>query len=72
MISFKEIIFWFLFVLSIVVVVWLIFGESPTLEQALLVMILTLLWSSNNRLTKLEMKFNALATDFKEHLKHKK
>ena len=67
-----DILFWIFFVLSIAVVVWIIVGKSPTIEQALLVMILTVIWSVSNRQVKLETKFNFLAKDFKEHCKHKK
>lgn len=37
-----ELLFWALFLLSIAVVVWLVLGSTPTLEQALLLIILAM------------------------------
>ena len=57
---------------------WYFFGNSPTFEQAILVFILTLLFTigtkisnTNAGLELLEKRFNSLAKDFKEHIKHK-
>lgn len=75
----RDILFWIFFALSMAVVVWLIVGDSPTFEQAILVLILTLLIKSSIEIKGLAVKvghlensFKALATDFKEHIKHKK
>ena len=75
----RDILFWIFFALSIVVVIWLIVGDTPTFEQAILVLILTLVIKNsvnikgfNSDFRNLQKKFGALATDFKEHLKHKK
>jgi hypothetical protein len=38
----EDILFWVMFVVAIAVVIWYFFGESPTLEQALLILTLTL------------------------------
>lgn len=43
----EEIIFWALFIVAIVVVLWYVFGNSPTLEQALLILILTLTFKNS-------------------------
>ena len=65
-----------LFVVTLVVVLWYIFGDSPTLEQGLLILILTFLFSTygnvkgqSSRLSSLEGSFGRLAQDFKEHTK---
>jgi len=67
----QDIIIWILFILTIVMVLWYIFGSSPTMEQALLVLILTLSITIIVKLSVLETRFNFLARDFREHTKHK-
>ncbi|MFH1592402.1 MAG: hypothetical protein ABIB47_03480 [Candidatus Woesearchaeota archaeon] len=74
----QDIIIWILFIISIIVAIWYLFGNSPTFEQAILVFILTILFTNNAKISEiktkqesLERKFNALAKDFKEHIKHK-
>ncbi len=61
---------------------WYLFGNSPTFEQTLLVLIITLLFANSTKLIRIEMKtnffekkfnnlensFSHLAKDFKEHL----
>ncbi len=71
----QDIIIWILFILSIVVVIWYFFGDSPTLEEAILVLLLTLVITNiiqikevAYRLRSLERSFYALAKDFKVHL----
>lgn len=73
-----NILFWILFVLSIVVVLLIILGKSPTIEQGLLILILTMTIKNSVEIKglksdfkNLENKFNSLASDFKEHIKHK-
>ena len=81
----SDIIIWILFLLSIIMAVWYVIGNSPTFEQAILVFILTILftWAIKvseiktkfdifiNKFNSLEDGFKRLAIDFKEHLKHK-
>lgn len=69
--------FWVLFLLGVAAVVLLIFGKSSTLEQALLILILSLVVKNTADLRELkervknnERKFQALVADFKEHIKH--
>ena len=69
----QDIIIWILVIISLIVILWYFFGNSPTFEQAILILILTLLFTigtkisnTNARLELLERKFNALAKDFKE------
>ncbi len=77
-----NILFWILFVLGIIVFLWALLGNSPTLEQALLIFILGMVIKNSfsintkteltkQRLENLENKFNSLASDFKGHIKHK-
>lgn len=81
----QDIIIWVLFIISIVVVLWYIFGSSPTIEQAILILIVTFLFkiqanmtSNNTELKNLKRRFNILessfiklAKDFKEHIRKK-
>ncbi len=43
-ISIYDIIFWILFIISVVVGLWYLFGDSPTFEQGLIIFILTILF----------------------------
>jgi len=71
----QDIIVWILFIISITLALWYLFGDSPTIEQALLVMILTMLFAVNSRTIRTESKlqhfkqsFISLAKDFKQHI----
>ncbi len=68
----KDIIIWILFVITIIIVLWYIFGSSPTIEQAILILILTLSITTIIKISVLETRFNFLVRDFREHIKHKK
>ena len=75
----QDIIIWILFLLSLTIVVWYFFGNSPTLEEAILVLLLTLILTTiiqakenSYRLKSLEKSFHALAKDFKAHLNKNK
>ncbi len=71
----KNVLFWIFLVFSLILIIWNVFGNSPTEFVALVAIIFTVLlktWSIGDRVTKLEMRFNYLAKDFKEHVKHKK
>ena len=74
----RDLLFWFLFGLGIIIVLWLFIGNTPTIEQALLVLILTMVVKNSIDIEGVktgtyhfQKKFDALATDFKEHIKHK-
>ncbi len=74
----RDLIIWILFILTIIIIFWYILGSSPTLEQAILILILTLAITTiiktsviENKLENLERSFIRLASDFKEHTKHK-
>ncbi len=73
-----DIIFLILFLASVFVAFWYLFGSSPTFEQGLLLMILTLLIANvadvremKTKFRLLEKSFIRLSKDFKEHIKHK-
>lgn len=68
-----DILFWIFFILAVAMALWYIFGNSPTIEQALLVLVITFLFKiqseiihNKSGLKMLEIRFNALAKDFKE------
>jgi len=74
-----DIIIIILFIATLITVFWYLLGSSPTLEQGLLILILTFLFtiygsqrSQDARLRSLESSFFRLAEDFKEHIEHKK
>ncbi len=75
----KDIILWILFILALSVIAWYLFGNSPTLEEALLILILTILYgvsikisdigarlgSVERRFNNMERSFIKLVNDFK-------
>ncbi|MEK6859294.1 MAG: hypothetical protein AABX54_00620 [Nanoarchaeota archaeon] len=65
----QDIILWIVVLLAIVVVLWYVFGNSPTFEQAILVLLLGLSITTLVKLRVLETRFNFLARDFREHSK---
>ncbi len=73
-----EILLWILFIVSVVMALWYLFGSSPTLEQSLLLLILTMSITTlvkvsvfGTKFKNLEISFIKLVSDFKEHIKHK-
>lgn len=74
MMDIKEILFWIFLILGVIFLLWTVFGNSVTEFVALVTLIFTVLlktWSVSDRQIRLEMRFHALANDFKEHIKHK-
>ena len=67
----QDIILWIVVLLTIIVVLWYIFGNSPSFEQAILVLLLGLSITTLVKLRVLETRFNFLARDFLEHSKKK-
>lgn len=74
----QDIIVWIAFIIALFVVAWFFFGNSPTIEQSLLVLNISYLLVINSKISKIETrlsiftnKFNALAKDFKQHIQHK-
>lgn len=82
----QDIILWILFLLSITITIWYLFGNSPSFEQTLIALAITLLFSTGTKvainstkisyqgkeLSKITSSFIKLSNDFKKHLtKHK-
>lgn len=74
----QDIILLILFIFSLIVLGWFLFGNSPTFEEAILVFILTIVFGISIKLTMIDSnlkslnnKFNHLSKDFKEHLNNK-
>ena len=70
----RDILFWIFLAIALGLIIWNLFGNSPTEFIALVTLIFAILlkvWSISDRQLKLDAKFNALARDFKEHVKHK-
>ena len=71
----SDIIIWILFIASVIMFLWYIFGNSTSFEQMILVFILTVLFASSTKIINIGMKlnilerrFNSLAKDFKQHI----
>ena len=67
----QDIILWIVVLITIIVVLWYIFGNSPSFEQAILVLLLGLSITTLVKLRVLETRFNFLARDFREYSKKK-
>ena len=66
-----DILIWILFILAVLVVVWYLFGDSPTLEEAILVLLLTLTITSiiqikenSHKVEMLERRFHNMEDSF--------
>ena len=73
-IDIKDVLFWIFLVISLGLLVWYVFGDSPTEFITLVAIIMTVLfkiWGVSDKVLKLETKFNFLVRDFKEHINHK-
>ena len=68
----QDIILWILMLIAIIVVLWYVFGNSPTFEQAILVLLLGLSITTLVKLRVLETRFNFLARDFREYAGRRK
>lgn len=73
-----DILTWIFFILSVIFVLWYIFGNSPTFEQTLLIFILGVVITSFASLKSLKADHNhlkrsfySLAKDFKQHIQYK-
>lgn len=81
----EDIIIWILFILTIIIVLWFIFGNTPTFEQTILAIAITFLFTIGiklggfgEKLNSIERKFNILEKsfiklvgDFKKHVNEK-
>tara|TARA_Y100000310_G_scaffold345226_1_gene462883 strand:- start:4106 stop:4411 length:306 start_codon:yes stop_codon:yes gene_type:complete len=67
----KNFLFWIFLVLGVVLLIWNVFGNSPTEFVALVTLNFTILlkvWSVSDRQIKHEMRCRSLARDFKNHV----
>ncbi len=78
-INIYEILFWIFFIIAIIMILWYVFGDSPTIEQTLLILIITFLFKiqadvvyNMSEIKILKSSFIRLAGDFKEHIKQTK
>tara|TARA_Y100000034_G_C6517787_1_gene222726 strand:+ start:210 stop:485 length:276 start_codon:yes stop_codon:yes gene_type:complete len=85
-ITLSEILFWIFFVIAVIFFFWYLFGDSPTLVEAFLVLIVGALLkmmstlgylksnieSLNKKFNNIENSFSRLAIDFKSHINDKK
>lgn len=67
-----------LFIATLITVFWYLLGDSPTLEQGLLILILTFMFTmygnireQGNELKLIKRSLIKLGDDFKEHSRHK-
>lgn len=70
-----NIIAWILIITGVILLIWKIFGSSPSGETILIALVTGLLFKVmiiGNDITKLKIGFKFLARDFKEHIKQKK
>lgn len=77
----RNILFWIFLIISMMLLIWNVFGNSPAEFVTLATLIFTVLlkiWTISDRQIKFETRFNSftrdfkrLADDFKKHIKHK-
>ena len=67
----EDIIIWVLFILSLLVFLWFVFGNSPTFEQTILAIAITFLFTIGvkiggfgEKINSLERKFSTLEKSF--------
>ena len=80
-VTLKDILFWITLILGLILVIWNVFGNSPTEFIALATLIVAVLfqvWRTSDRQIRLEERFNymgrdfkKLSEDFKQHIKYK-
>ena len=76
-----NLISWILIVLGVIFIVWKVLGGSPTESTIIITLVSGMLFKIMNigndisslkeKVNNIENKFNSLATDFKNHIKHK-
>ena len=60
----QDIIIWVLFIITIIVSIWYVFGSSPTLEQALLILIITILFTQTTKISNIEARLGLIEKRF--------
>ncbi len=76
-----NIVSWILIILGVIFVIWKVLGGSPTESTILITLVSGMLFKIMNigndvsslkeKVNNIENKFNSLASDFKNHIKHK-
>lgn len=65
-IEIADIILWILFILSIAISLWYLFGDSPTLEQIILAFLFTSIFSIVINVSKDSVKINYIEKEMKD------
>ncbi len=60
----KDLILWILFIIALIISGWYLFGNSPTLEEALSVLILTIIYASSSKISDIELRLNSMGKKF--------
>lgn len=60
----KDIIIWILFIIALSITAGNLFGNSPTLEEALLVLILTILYATNTKISDIDSRLGTIERRF--------
>ncbi len=60
----RDIILWILFIIALSVVAWYLLGNSPTLEEALLVLILTIMYTASTKISDISSRMNVMERRF--------
>ena len=69
----KEVLFWIVFIIALVLLIWNVFGDSPTEFVTMVAILFTILLkviSVSDRLARLETRFGFLAKDFRRHVEN--
>ena len=59
-----DILFWIFLIIAIIVFLWYIFGDSPTLEQALLILVISLLFKIQSNVSYNTAEINVVKRSF--------
>jgi len=73
--DFRDILFWIFLIFSLILIVWNVFGNSPTEFIAMVTILLTIFlktWQISERQVKSDMRFGMLARDFRNHIQEHK
>ena len=60
----QDIIIWVMFIISVFVALWYLFGNSPTLEEAILILIVTFLITNILDTREMKVKFGLMERSF--------
>ena len=67
----RDVLFWIFMAITIILLLWSIFGDSPTELLSIMAVMFTILFkigSVDKRLVRLETKFDFFDRDFKRHI----